>query len=201
MLSAACAVLCPVRGIKQFYYCLALWHSGTICGKAEGVLWWMEPLGRYSRVLNGLPREHIEGPTGGFLKANARPHPRPDPRPKSRGAAGSQGFWPWVWDNLLKSQGCSVVNLFPREVPRVLNLFPRDLIEGPPQDFRQANPLLHLWPDPQPKTLGAYGPSVFWPWPWGTSLGNRFTTLHPRLFNRLSQIQITIVGKIIISSN
>ena len=31
----------------------------------------------------------------------------------------------FVWDNMLKRRGCSVVNLFPREVPRVLNLFPR----------------------------------------------------------------------------
>ena len=59
-----------------------------------------------------------------------------------------------------------MVNLFPREVPRVLNLFPRELIEGTPQDFPQANPLLHLRPDPRPKTLGACGPSGFWPRVW-----------------------------------
>ena len=47
----------------------------------------MEPLGRFPRVLNRLPREHIEGPPRGFLKANPRPHPSPSPRPKSRGAA------------------------------------------------------------------------------------------------------------------
>ena len=45
----------------------------------------MEPLGRFPRVLNGVPRENIEGP------------PRPDPRPKTRGAAGPEGFWPRVW--------------------------------------------------------------------------------------------------------
>ena len=35
------------------------------------------------------------------------------------------------WDNLLKRRGCSVVNLFPREVPRVLNLFPKELMKAP----------------------------------------------------------------------
>ena len=43
-----------------------------------------------------------------------------------------------------KASGVGVVNLFPWEVPRVLNLFPRELIESTPQDFPQANPLLHL---------------------------------------------------------
>ena len=28
----------------------------------------MEPLGRFPRVLDGLPREYIEGPPRGFLK-------------------------------------------------------------------------------------------------------------------------------------
>ena len=63
-------------------------HSGTICEKAEGVSGWMEPLGRFPRVLNGLPKDHIEGPPRGFLKANPRLHLRPDPRPKTWGAAG-----------------------------------------------------------------------------------------------------------------
>ena len=36
-----------------------------------------------------------------------------------------------------------MVNLFPREVPRVLNLFPRELIESTPKDFPYANPKLH----------------------------------------------------------
>ena len=36
-----------------------------------------------------------------------------------------------------------MVNLFPREVPRVLNLFPRELIESTPKDFPNANPKLH----------------------------------------------------------
>ena len=40
-----------------------------------------------------------------------------------------------TWDHLLKSRGCSVVNLFPTEVHRVLNLFPKELIEGTPKDF------------------------------------------------------------------
>ena len=40
-------------------------HSGTICGNAEGVSWWMEPLGQFLRVLNGVPRESIEGPQRG----------------------------------------------------------------------------------------------------------------------------------------
>ena len=44
------------------------------------------------------------------------------------------------WDNLLKSQGCSLVNLFPREVPRVLNLFTRELIEGNPKEFFEGKP-------------------------------------------------------------
>ena len=41
-----------------------------------------------------------------------------------------------------------MVNLFPREVPRVLNLFPRELIESTPKDFLNANPKLHQRPDP-----------------------------------------------------
>ena len=45
-----------------------------------------------------------------------------------------------LWYNLLKSLECSVVNLFPREVPQVLNLFPRELIESTPKDFPNANP-------------------------------------------------------------
>ena len=48
-----------------------------------------------------------------------------------------------------------MVNLFPREVPRVLNLFPRELIESTPKDFLNANPKLHQRPDPWPKTRGA----------------------------------------------
>ena len=34
-----------------------------------------------------------------------------------------------------------MVNLFPREVPRVLNLFPKELIEGPPKEFPKAKNL------------------------------------------------------------
>ena len=51
-----------------------------------------------------------------------------------------------------------MVNLFPREVQRVLNLFPRELIGGPPKDFPKANPRPHQRPDPRPKTRGATGP-------------------------------------------
>ena len=47
-----------------------------------------------------------------------------------------------------------MVNLFPREVRRVLNLFPRELIESTPKDFPNANPKLHQRPDPRPKTRG-----------------------------------------------
>ena len=42
-----------------------------------------------------------------------------------------------------------MVNLFPREVPRILNLFPRELIESTPKDFPNANPKLHQRPDPR----------------------------------------------------
>ena len=44
-----------------------------------------------------------------------------------------------------------MVNLFPREVPRVLNLFPREWIEGTPKDFSKANPRPHQRPDPRPR--------------------------------------------------
>ena len=40
----------------------------------------------------------------------------------------------------------SVVNLFPRDVPRVLNLFPRELIKGTPKDFSKANLRPHQRP-------------------------------------------------------
>ena len=56
-----------------------------------------------------------------------------------------------------------MVNLFPREVLRVLNLFPRELIEGNPTDFMKANLRPHHTPDPRPKTQGAQAPMVFWP--------------------------------------
>ena len=48
-----------------------------------------------------------------------------------------------------------MVNLFPREVPRVLNLFPRELIESTPKDFPNANPKLHQRPDPLAKGLAS----------------------------------------------
>jgi len=119
-------------------------------------------------------------------------------------------------ENLLKSRGGIMVNGAPREIPWVLYGLPREYIEGPPRDFLLANPRPHPWPDPRPKTLGACGPSGFWPWVWprmwpwvclqkipretfnilprevhwvlsGTSLGAPFTMIPPRLFNRLSQ--------------
>ena len=68
---------------------------GTICGKAEEVAWWMEPLGSFSRVLNVLPREKIEGPPRDFLKANSRPHPRADKRLKTEGPQALRGFGLW----------------------------------------------------------------------------------------------------------
>ena len=67
------------------------------------------------------------------------------------------------WDNLLRSWGCNVVNLFPREVPRVLNLFHRKLIEGTQKDFPKVNRRPHQRPDPRLKTWGATGPEGFWP--------------------------------------
>ena len=49
-----------------------------------------------------------------------------------------------VWYNLLKRRGCSVVKLFPREVPRVLNLLPREQIENsrnfPREQFHHTAP-------------------------------------------------------------
>ena len=57
----------------------------------------MEPLGSFPRVLNVLRREKIEGPPRDFLKAIKRPHSRLDQRPKTRGVAGPEGFWPFVW--------------------------------------------------------------------------------------------------------
>ena len=78
--------LCLWSFVKPFLRCcfstLKVWqpHTGTICGKAEEVAWWMESLGSFPRVLNVLPREKIEGPPRDFLKGNPRPHPRPRPR-------------------------------------------------------------------------------------------------------------------------
>ena len=46
------------------------------------------------------------------------------------------------------------MNMFHREVPRVLNLFPRELIEGTPKDFSKANQRPHQRPDPRPKPRG-----------------------------------------------
>ena len=71
----------------------------------------MEPLGRFPRVLNGVPREYIEGPPRDFLTANPRPHPRPDPRPKTRGAA------------LRSSRGVLFTTISPRLFHR-LSFFP-----------------------------------------------------------------------------
>ena len=52
----------------------------------------MESHGRFSRVLNVLLREKIEGPSRDFLKANPEPHPWPEQRPKTLGACGPPGF-------------------------------------------------------------------------------------------------------------
>ena len=46
------------------------------------------------------------------------------------------------------------MNLFPREVPRVLNLFTKELIEGPSKEFPKANPRPHQRPDPSPRPQG-----------------------------------------------
>ena len=40
--------------------------NGTICGKGEEVVWWMESHGMFSRVLNVLPREKLKVPQGIF---------------------------------------------------------------------------------------------------------------------------------------
>ena len=76
----------------------------------------MEPLGRFPRVLNGVPRENIEGPL------------RPDPRPKTRGAAGPEGFWPRVWPRMWP-------RICLRKIPRAFNL-PQGVdwvLKGPPE--------------------------------------------------------------------
>ena len=71
-----------------------------------------------------------------------------------------------VWDNLLKSQGCCVVNLFHREVPRVLNIFHGEFIEGNSKNFLKANKRPLQRPDPRPKTRDATGPEGFWSRVW-----------------------------------
>ena len=60
----------------------------------------MEPLGKFPRVLDILPRENIKGPQRDFLKANPRPPPSPDKRAKTRGAAGPKGVLPLVWPRM-----------------------------------------------------------------------------------------------------
>ena len=100
---------CPIISI-----CLAD-KSETICGKAEGVSWWMEPLGRFPRVLNGLPREYIEGPPRGFLTANPRAHPRPDPRPKTLLVFGQGSGWGCGRGFARRKSRGEAFNILPRE--------------------------------------------------------------------------------------
>ena len=44
-------------------------NYGTICEKAVGVSWSMEPLGKFLRVVNGVPRKNIDGPLKDFPRA------------------------------------------------------------------------------------------------------------------------------------
>ena len=91
----------------------------------------MEPLGRFPRVLNGVPRENIEGP------------PRPDPRPKTRGAAGPEGFWPRFWPKMqqrvcLRKILRGALNLLPREQIENSRNFPREQFHHTaPEAFQQ----------------------------------------------------------------
>ena len=91
----------------------------------------MEPLGRFQRVLYGVPREYIEGP------------PRPDPRSKTRGAAGPKGFWPRVWPKM-RQRVClrkilrGALNLHPREQIEDSRNFPREQFHHTaPEAFQQ----------------------------------------------------------------
>ena len=72
------------------------WKTGTICGKAEEVAWWMEPLGSFPRVLNVLHREKIEGPPRDFLKANPRPHQGQNIGQKPEGPQAPRVFGLWL---------------------------------------------------------------------------------------------------------
>ena len=70
-----------------------------------------------------------------------------------------------------------MVNLFPREVTRVINLFARELIEGTS--------------DPRPKTRGAAGPEGFWPRVWPKMQQRvRLTKILRGSFNQLPWEQI-----------
>ena len=83
----------------------------------------MEPVGRFPRVINGVPREYILGSPRDFLKANPRPHLRPDPGPKTRGAVGHEGFWPRVWPRM-QPRVCQKI------IPRgTFNILPWNSIE------------------------------------------------------------------------
>ena len=73
-------------------------------------------------MINGLPREHIEGPLRGFLKGNPRPHPRPDPSPKTFGGR-PLGF-------LALGSDLDAASGLPSETPRgAFNMLPRESIE------------------------------------------------------------------------
>ena len=72
------------------------------------------PMG-FRWVLNGLPREYIEGPPQIFSKANTRLFPRTDPRTKPWGASRHKDFWTRVLPRVSQ-----------REIPRrAFNILPR----------------------------------------------------------------------------
>ena len=54
-----------------------------------------------------------------------------------------------------------MVNLFPREVPRVLNLLPRELIEGPPKGFSEGKPEAASEARPKAKNPRGHRPQGF----------------------------------------
>ena len=103
-------------------------------------------------------------------------------RPFSLLRIGAFWIYCWLWwtkvkshytravvrknDNLWKSLGGIVVNGAPREVPLSTQWSPSGVYWRSPRGFLLANPRPHPRPDPRPKTLGAYGPSGFWPWVW-----------------------------------
>ena len=54
-----------------------------------------------------------------------------------------------------------MVNLFPREVPRVLNLLPRELIEGPLKGFSEGKPEAASEARPKAKNPRGHRPQGF----------------------------------------
>ena len=75
-----------------------------------------------------------------------------------------EGVW-GHWDNLWESRGGSMVNQYPRVIPKSTQ-YPWGKIEGPLRDFVKANLRPHPRPDQRPKIRGAPGPKVFWPLVW-----------------------------------